>query len=539
MVFRRHPLGFYVLGIALLAATAWLPIACMLGQFGVGLVKEPAVLANVLLNSRQAVLLGRSVLIASLTTLVAVLLGVPVAIALSSRDLPLRRFFWFLTLVPVLIPSYVMAGAWLHMLSPNGWVNTGLKAMYGAGVTLKLQSLTGCVLCLGFSFFPIIALMVTTGLLQLDGGLQDTARLHTGRWGVFWHSTLPQIKHHLMASICLVMVFVLGQYSVPSLLGINTYPVEIFAQFSAFYDQTAAMATSLPLMFVVVVLIILQKRIMGSRAYLRVTASSDGPNAIRLGRCRAGAIMGLILLFAIGLLIPFASVFTQARGVKGIMSTLVNFYDWIGYTTVMAALAGIVATLISVFVSHLLVFRRGRLIGFLDIVCWFPIAIPGTVVGLGYLAITGWCPALQRFDSFGLVLLLAYVGMFSAFSIRVLTVSYRQVDPNVEEFAAMDCRHWFQRLWYVDARIHVPAMVVSFLLVFILAVGELNATVLLVPPGKTTLAVSLDNLLHYGASAEASTLCLIEAGVVLAVAGGGLGVAHLVRYIRRVSVMCK
>ena len=166
-----------------------------------------------------------------------------------------------------------------------------------------------------------------------------------------------------MASLCLVMVFVLGRYGVPSLLGVNTYPVEIFAQFSAFYDRSAAVATSLPLVLVVLVLIAGQRRIMGSRAYLRLTAGSDAGSTLRLGPYRAGAVLGLLLLFAAGLLIPFACVFVQARGIKGMTFTLVNFRDWIGYTTGMAAMAAVAATGIAFFISHVLVWGRGRLVG--------------------------------------------------------------------------------------------------------------------------------------------------------------------------------
>lgn len=532
MVFRRHPAGFYVLSITLFVMTALLPIACMLGQFGLGVIKEPSSISRILLDGRQLVLLGRSLLIAALSALVALILGVPVALALAARDLPIRRFFWFLTLIPVLIPSYVMAGAWLHLLSPNGWLNTSLKAICGPSSSLKLQSLPGCAVCLGFTFFPIIALMVTTGLSQLDGSLQDAARLHANRWAVFWHATLPQIRHHLAASICLVVVFVLGQYGVPSLLGINTYPVEIFAQFSAFYDQPAAMATSLPLMGVVIVLIVVQKWIMGARTYVRLAASSDAQNMMSLGRGRMWAATGLTILFTTGFVLPFASVFVQARGLRGIGATLMNFNDGIGYTMVMAMTAGILATVVAFFVGHLIAVQRGRLIGLLDVLCWLPVAVPGTVVGLGFVTIAGWCPALQKFDSFGLLLLMAYVGMFSAFSIRVLMASHKQADPNVDESAAMDCPHWWHRFYLVDMKIHLPALAVSFLLAFILTVGELNATVLLVPPGKATLAVSLDNLLHYGASEEASTLCLIQAGLVLAISGGSLGVCAWMRRIR-------
>jgi len=522
MAFRRQPRFLYVLSLVLFCVTAILPLAYVFGQFIAGVIERPAALANAIMDSRQLVLLGRSLGIALSATLVALSLGLPVAALLAARDLPLRRLFYFLMLVPVLIPSYVMAGAWIHLLSPAGWVNRTLAALIGQSATLTIQSVPGCAWCLGLSFFPIIALVVAAGLSQLDGNLQDIARLSTGRWGVLWHATLPQIQPHLLASVCLVLIFVLAQYGVPSLLGINTFPVEIFAQYSAFYDETAAVATSLPLTILVVFLILLQQRIMGSRDYVRVTASSEMGAAIALRKLRPYAAIFLTALFLIAVVLPFASVFAYARGLDKVLSTVILFGDSVYLTGLLALCASIAATLLAFSLGHLLAHGQGRLTRMLDVICWLPIAVPGTVMGLGFARIASRFPLLQKFDAFGLLLLLAYIGMFSAFPIRVFHATYRRADPNVDEAATIDCPCWYQKCRHIDMRIHAPAMIVSVMLVFVLVAGELNATVLLVPPGKATLSVSIDNLLHYGASETASAFCLIEAALVLMAAGAGL-----------------
>ena len=136
--------------------------------------------------------------------------------------------------------------------------------------------------------------------------------------------------------------------------------------------------------------------------------------------------------------------------------------------------------------------------------------------------ISGLFPTLRNADSFGIILLLAYVGMFSAFAIRILEASYRRADPNVAEAAALDCPKWYQRLYHIDLPIHSPAIAASVIIVAVLVVGELNATVLLIPPGSETLAVTIDNLLHYGANVKASVLCLTEVVFVILALGVGL-----------------
>ena len=103
--------------------TALLPVCFMLGRFAVRLIEQPAAVTQILAGSRQLVLLGRSVTVAVSATLVAVAIGVPVAIALAARDLPLKKLFYGMVFIPLLIPPYVTAGAWIHLSSPTGTVN--------------------------------------------------------------------------------------------------------------------------------------------------------------------------------------------------------------------------------------------------------------------------------------------------------------------------------------------------------------------------------------------------------------------------------
>jgi iron(III) transport system permease protein len=520
-----------LLQISALAAfflAAILPLGYMLAQFVVAIFWDPSKIVNLFVNGRQLMLLGRSLTVTIFATFVAVLLGLPTAIILAAKDLPLKRLFYFLVLIPVLIPSYVMAGAWMHLLSPSGLVNQILACVFGPGGKLTVHSLTGCAWCLGISFFPIVALIVATGLSQLDSSLQDIARLSTGRWGVLRHAIVPQILPHLVASVCLVMIFILAQYGVPSLLGVNTYPVEIFAQFSAFYDDAAAIATSVPLVILVLFLIVLQRRFMSGHDYMRITPSSEPQNPITLKKYKGLAVVFLTFLSLLTMFLPFVSVLANAQSLAKVVSTIRSFSDGIVTTSILALLAMIISTAIAFPIGYYLAQHHGRLVKALDIICWLPIAIPGTIIALGLIKLTNWFPALLKTDSFGIALLVAYVGMFSAFSIRIFQASQRRADPCIFEAAAIDCPRWYHSLLYVDIPIHSGAIAASMVVVFVLTVGELNATVLLIPPGRATLAVNIDNLLHYGANVQASVLCLAEAILVMLIVGGGLLVCHIV-----------
>jgi iron(III) transport system permease protein len=501
--------------------TSILPVGCMLAHFVISLIRDPSAITSVLIDARQLVLLGRSLTIAVSATIVALGLGLPVAFILATGDLPFRRLFHFLVLVPVLIPSYVMAGAWIHLLGPAGLVNSTLAAVLGPAAKLSIHSTAGCAWCLGISFFPVIAIIVASGISQLDSNLTDIARLSVNRWGVFRYAVVPQILPHLAASVCLVLIFVFAQYGVPSLLGLNTYPVEVFAQFSAFYNETAAIATALPLTALVVFLILLQQRIMRTHDYVRITPSSETRQPMALKGTKPHAVAFLLILLLVTTVLPFFSVLAYAGSLAKVWSALRSYGDGIVTTSLLALLAAVVATAIAFPIGHHLARSHSRFWKTLDIVSWLPIAIPGTIIGLGVIKLANSAAILQQ-DSFGVLLLIAYIGMFSAFSIRIFAATWRRADPNIGEAAEMDCRRWYQRLWHIDMPINAGAIAASLMVVFVLVVGELNATVLLIPPGKATLSVSIDNLLHYGANATASALCLLEAGLVIIAISCGL-----------------
>lgn len=527
MAFRKQPLTIFIIAVAIFLLTSILPVCYMLAQFIINLLQEPSASSSPFLESRQLILLGRSLSIAVFATLVALALGLPSAIALAAKDLPFRKLFYLLILIPLLIPPYIMAGAWIHLLASDGFVNRSIAAIFGPSARLSVFSQTGCVWCLGLSHFPIIAIILAAGLSKIDRNLQDIARLSTGRWGVFRHSTLPQILPHLAASICLVMIFVLGRYGVPSLLGVNTYPVEIFAQFSAFYDENAAIATALPLMVLVVILILLQRHLMLNRSYASITPSSESGNPISLRKFKYYAVALLLALFVITVLLPFASVLSYIGNLTKIGNTLVQYSSGILITSCLAFLAAILSMLIALPIGFHLAHYKNRAGWLLDVICWLPIAIPGTIVGLGLINLGNLAPTVRNADSFGILLLLAYIGMFSAFSIRIFQAAYKQADPNIAEAATVDSCKWFQRIFYIDVPIHSESIAAAFIIVFVLTIGELNATVLLVPPGKETLAVTIDNLLHYGANVKASVLCLAEAALVVLMVSLGFLLWHI------------
>jgi len=513
----KPPIWLTILAVWVFGVTAFLPLLIMLGAFLIEGLRDPRVFWVTLVAPRQLFLLGRSLGVGMSVTLLSVAIGIPLGRVLTAHDLPGRRVLWWIVLVPLVIPPYVLTGAWLHVFAPFGWLNQTLTVWGGHEAVIRLTSWPGCIGCLTQAYAPIVILFMATAWRTLDWSVVDAARLETQGWRLWRVAYWPQLKPHVLAAACFVLIFSLVQYSVPSLLGVQTYPVEIFTQFSAFYNESAAIAASVPLVVLVMGLILIQVRVMTNRPYVQVSPGSEGEARFTLGRWRFVVSMALLLWWGGTLIWPFACVYRQSQGWRAILTTAHGHGDWILYTSLMALLTAGVATFLGVVLGPWLACGRSRGLRFLDLCCWLPLAWPGTVLGLGIIKIESYLPSWHVRDTWGVGLLLAYIGLFSALAIRISQAGYRRLDTHVTELAVMDCPHWLNRWRHVDVHLLGSSFCLSLILVFVQVVGELNATILLLPPGKQTLAVSIDNLLHYGASATASALCLLEAGLVLVV----------------------
>jgi iron(III) transport system permease protein len=164
----------------LLLAMIWhLPIAAMLGQTLIadGGFSLNAYRALLTFDSRLASLMGHSLLLSFLTASVSTLIGVPLGVLLGKSDIPLRGTLTLLFVVPLLIPSYVMAVAWFSILGRTGFLDSILPEAWSQAVASTFLGLIGCTFVLTSAFMPI-AMLLTIAFLQIvNPQLENAARL--------------------------------------------------------------------------------------------------------------------------------------------------------------------------------------------------------------------------------------------------------------------------------------------------------------------------------------------------------------------------
>ena len=175
-------------------------------------------------SARTWTLLGRSLVLAGLTTAGALVVGLPLALLLGKTDLPFARPLAALFTIPLLIPPYVAAVSWFHLAGREGILARWLGPSAGDVASRVLFGLSGCVLVHVTIFLPVVVLLVMTAIRTVDPRLEEAARLAASQRRVLSGITIPLLRPGILLSALLVFILSLGELSVPLFLRYDIIP---------------------------------------------------------------------------------------------------------------------------------------------------------------------------------------------------------------------------------------------------------------------------------------------------------------------------
>jgi len=160
------------------------------------------------LSETQYELFKRSLILASGSTALALLIGIPFAFFIQRTLMWGRGIFSLLYLLPLLIPPYMQAIIWSQILASGGWANRFfMAALHLENVPVDVHNLAGAIIILAFSYFPFITLLTVNGLKNPDAGYEEAALLYCNRFKTVFSVTLPMITPQIMAGAIFVFIF--------------------------------------------------------------------------------------------------------------------------------------------------------------------------------------------------------------------------------------------------------------------------------------------------------------------------------------------
>jgi iron(III) transport system permease protein len=549
---RRAAAGTWGRGLALLAAALVIllilaPLLALLVQTIVpGLFQAPPSLApsavglqDLLADPYALRSAVDSLGLATVTAVVATGLGTAVACALVLTDMPGRRAAWSLTWLLLISPSFLIAQGWELLLAPGGLAHGSL----GGWPAALLLSPAGVAAVLTLKLFPFATLAVASALEGQGADLILAARLAGARWGsVLRRILLPLLLPALLSGGLIVFAEVLSDFGIAATLAQTAgFPLLTFSIYSALDQFPAnfaeAAAASLLLILTVSLGQGLQTRLTRTASVATRWGGRRSWQVALRGPSRILAPLALGVLFALAFGVPAAatvaaSLLPGGNGfLGGARPTVANYsVAWrtpyglgafgtsFGYA-LLAASAGVLFTFLVALAWRE---RQGLGVRLLQVILTGSIAVPGIVLGAGYIFLWN-APGLRDLAVYGTPagLWLAYVAGGLPYGVRVVTGSLAQIPASLLTAARVAGATLAGVLRWVLIPVLGDTWLRVWLLLFSGVMFELPVSELLYPPGEPTLAVAIVHQFHsqqFGVGAALTVTATVGVGCLVAAA---------------------
>ncbi|MGH9170755.1 MAG: ABC transporter permease [Acidimicrobiales bacterium] len=492
-VLAKHSLPWLLFVVAgVVAAVLLMPLAFLLIESsGAGTVN----VWHLLWRSLTRTLLWNTIQLTVVVTALCALIGTLAAWCVERTDLPFRRLLAVLVVVPFAIPDFVVSWGW-------------------ASLSTDVSGFHGAVLVMTLAVYPLVYLPVAASLRGADPGLEEAARsLGLGRLETFWRVTLGQARGAILGGCLLVALVMMAEYGAFEILGYQTFTTEIFTEWQTVSPATAC---ALSLMLVVLSAVVLGGEV-SARGKGRVVRT--GPLAQRmirrhgLGRAKVPVVLGFLVLIGLALGVPVgSSVYWMFEGgahyVAGGPLLLAALH-----TALYSGIAAAVATVASLPVALLIVRHASVGSRVLERSTYLPLAMPGVVIGFTLIYFAERYAGVFSSGS-GVLLVLAYVIMFFPLALVGVRASVAYAPVSLEEAARSLGQGRLAVFRRVTLPLVGPGLAAAFCIVFLAAVTELTATLLLVPAGVQTLATEFwvyQGNLAYGQAAPFALVMILLA----------------------------
>ncbi|GAC1338841.1 MAG: iron ABC transporter permease [Acetobacteraceae bacterium] len=474
----------------------------------------------------------------------ACLIAVPVAWLTARTDMPGRRVVRAFVTASFVTPPFLGAIAWELLAAPNsGILNSIARQLLGLDefdYLFDIYTVTGVTFAIACYTFPYVFTMLANALERVSGDLEDASAILGGTPATTLRRiTLPLVLPSLIAGALVAFLQALTMFGTPAILampaGFHTLTTRIWSLFQYPPQLNLAAAAAVPLLMVTLLVLYLQRRLLGRRSFVVIGGKRGPARATSLGRWRIPALLFCLLLLSAPVFLPYLALL-KAAAVRNLsdplaLSTLtwrhVRFALWefsdtrramvntlilgVGSATAVAAIVLIVAYL----ASRRLVPFAGALAG----LAMAPIAVPGIVMGVGLFLVYSRPPFLLYGTLW--ILLIGFVTLELPAGFQQVQASLRGLHVELEEASRIFGATRLGTLWRITAPLLRPTIIATWCIVFIGVIRELSATVLLTTSNTKVVSVVIYDLNESGDLGAISvlglTMLLITFAVVLVV----------------------
>lgn len=458
------------------------------------------------------------------------LIGTTTAWFVTAYDFFGRRYLEWALLLPLAVPTYIIAYAYLDILHPVGSFQGFIRGILGYSSPRDfrlpdIRSMIGCILLLGLVLYPYVYLTTRAMFLTQAANLIEVSRtLGTKRSAIFWRVAFPLARPAIAVGVSLALMETLNDIGASEFLGVQTITISIYTAWIGRSDMPGAAQISLAMLVIVLALVLVERY---ARRHQRFATATQRPRIMTPTTIKGWRSALLFIYCFLPIMLGFITpaIYLGQEAFKRIKFAGISPRIWgeIGNTVFVAACATIVVLLCGIFVAYASRAYHGKLTAFCARLSAIGYAIPGTVLAIGLLtpialfdhfwadmmdSLLGGTTSLLLLGS-GAALIFAYSVRFMAISTGGVEAGFSRISPSLDHAARM----LGQSATGVFVRIYMPlskaALASAGLLVFVDCMKELPATLLLRPLNFETLATHLYGEAARGTYEEASIAALL------------------------------
>ena len=471
-----------------------------------------------------------TLLLGMITSFGAVMIGLLFAYVdcyVDVRSGVVRRLFNVVSTLPVVSPPFVLSLSMILLFGRGGLITRQLLGIYDSDV----YGLGGIAIVQIMTFFPVCYMMLKGLLKNIDPSMEEAARnMGAGRMKVFTTVTLPLMLPGLGNAFLVTFIESVADFANPMMIGgsYDTLATTIYLRITGgSYDTNGAAAMAVVLLGITLVLFLVQKYYLEAKAAATLTGKASRARALiedRSVRVPLVTICSLLSLFVIMMYIavPFGALFKLwGRDYSLSLKWFQQLFRDDGFkaftdSLVLSLIAAPITALLSMIISYLVVKKKFRAKGFIEFVSMLAMAVPGTVLGVGF--IRGFAGGIfrtgfmQGIYGTGLILVIVFVVRSLPVGTRSGISALRQIDKSIEE-SAYDLGAGSAKVF---TSVTLPLIKDSFLsglvTTFVRSITAISAVILLVTPRYLLITCRINEFAEkgaYGVACAYATILII------------------------------
>lgn len=473
--------------------------------------------------------LGNSFLVTICVTVLAILLGTPMAYFMNIYKIKWKTFLQILIIISMMSPAFIGAYSWILLLGRSG-VITKFFANFGI-TTPTIYGFGGILLVFTLKLYPFIFMYVSGALSKIDVSLMEAAEsLGCSPFKKVATIAVPLITPTILAGALLVFMNALADFGTPMLIGegFRTMPTMIYSEFVSEVGGNANFSASMAsiMVFITAMMFITQKYFVNKKSFTMSSMNPIKPKEIK-GIMSIFVHIFLYLIVFLSIIPQITVIYTsflntnRAVFVKGFsFDSYITIFSSLGTSIKNTYLYGLITIFIIViagmFIAYISIRRRNILTNIIDTITMFPYIIPGSVLGITLLLAFNKPPIIL--SGTATIIIVSLVIRRMPYTLRSSSAILYQISSSMEEASISLGASQVKTFFKITAMMMLPGVMSGAILSWITVINELSSSVILYTGKSRTMAVSIYQEViraSYGTAAALSTILTISTIVSL------------------------